>query len=129
MLAQEVPILCGYILHAGGVEFFVQCPRGRTRRVAILLNVGASRQIPAGTPSIWTFLEALKRAGAAVDVLFRRFDEAVLTSGFSGVEWRDCRCYDAGWPYTRRSASPSAISRRARKDGDRVPRWARTGTD
>jgi transposase, IS5 family len=44
------------------------------------LGISLADAVPDAN-AIWTFREGLKRAGA-VDILFRRFDEALRTSGF-----------------------------------------------
>src|SRR3954471_12262314 len=56
------------------------------------LGISLADAVPDAN-TIWTFREALRKAGA-VDGLFLRFDEALRASGFLAIERPDCRCHD-----------------------------------
>jgi IS5 family transposase len=58
------------------------------------LRLGLADAVPDAN-TIWTFREALKKADA-IDGLFRRFDEALLSEGFLGDERPDRRSHDRG---------------------------------
>jgi IS5 family transposase len=58
------------------------------------LGLGLVDPVPDAN-TIWTFREALKKAGA-VDSLFQRFDEALRSEGFFGDERPDRRRHDRG---------------------------------
>jgi IS5 family transposase len=57
------------------------------------LGINLADAVPDAN-TIWTFREALRKAGA-IDGLFRRFDETLRACGrLSGDERPDCRCHD-----------------------------------